>query len=90
MMIDAVKIEGRFRLCHGGTEEVVLVGEDNPADRFESCLNEDAAKEGEKVWMLMRRAGHLPSGFTTKAAALRCAEMLIEAGIELLSQEVAE
>jgi len=88
MKIDAVKIEGMFRLCHGGSEEIILVGEGNPADRFDTYLDDEAAREGERVWMLTRRASHLPPGFTNKAAALRCAEMLIETGIELLPQEV--
>ena len=87
MKIDAVKIDGRFRLCHGGTEEVVMVGPDNPADRFNSYLEDGAARLGEQVWFLARRAAHEPSGYTTKAAALRCAELMIEEGIVFLEVE---
>lgn len=88
--IDVVMIDGKFRLCCGGTEDLVLVGVDNPADRFDTYLDEEAARRGERVWVLARRASHLPPGFTTKGAALRCAEMLVEAGIELFAQEVVE
>jgi len=86
-LLDAVMIDGRFRLCCGGTNTPALVAADNPIDRFQTRLDPDAAALNRRVWLLERRATADPPGFINKGQALRCAGMLAEAGIKPLSSE---
>ena len=85
--LDAVRIDGRFRLCYGNTETPALVGPNNPVDMFETVLDPAVALEGRRLWILQRREAVKPPGFVNKGQALRCMEMLEAERIEVIPNE---
>ena len=85
VVVDAVRINDIFRLCYGGTEEIVLLAPELPLDKFETVLDPDAASQFKKVWLLGHRADDKPFGYQTKGQALRVIKMCQEAKIEVMS-----
>ena len=84
--IDAVKIDDRFRLCYGDTEDIALVGDDPPimADIWDTEIVVEAALKGRRVWILVRKPQNASLGYSTKGAALRALDMMILNGIIIL------
>lgn len=85
--LDAVLINGRCRICYAGTELPALVAENSPVDMFETVLEQKAAEEGRRVWILQRRSSGKPPGFVNGGQANRCIQMLAEAKIEIVPLE---
>jgi len=85
--VDPVKIGDVFRLCYANTDIIALVAENNPLDTFDTTLEPNAASKLKVEWVLSRRGGERPLGYTSRGAATRCLDMCVENKIEIIPKE---
>lgn len=82
--IDIVKIDEMFRLCYGGTEELVMLDDTQPLDRFETVMDNEAAQMHRRIWVLRHREAIKPYGYVNKGQAHRALDMICEAKVEIV------
>jgi hypothetical protein len=84
VLVDPVKTGDVFRLCHAGTEDIVMLDETQPLDKFRTWLDPDAASQFRKVWLLGHREASLAPGYVNKGQALRALKMCQDNDIEVI------
>ena len=80
--IDVVLVGDVVRFCYSDSEDIALVAENNPLDKFWT------RQVGQKVpeWILERRPEEVDPGFANKGQAQRCLDMIRDAKIEILEK----
>ena len=88
MALDAVKIDGRFRLCYGGTEELAMVAPDKPVDtRFKTRLTAESLQTNGRVFELVQKSSEDKPGYANGGQANRAIAMIQAAKIEIVPLE---
>lgn len=79
-----VKLDGVFRYCYAGTEDLVYLAPDLPLDIFETVLDHVEARQGIRKWILRHREAGKPYGYINTGQARRTLQMCRDEGIEVM------